>query len=534
MAALESLIGFAWSLAPKLLYFAIFMQLVHWAVLWAFSVRTKVNASDESKKSNNVIIMGAGFSGIGLGVLLKVAGVSFTILEKAEHLGGTWWYNDYPGAAVDVKSHTYCFSFYQKRLWKDTYSMRDEILQYIRDVADHFQLKAHIRYKTKVKCGEWDEKARQWVIETTNGEIFRGRFMVNCCGFLHKPKIPKINGMDKFKGRMFHAAQWQHDFDYTGKKAAVVGSGCSAIQIVPELAKTCKEVHMFQKTPSIIVEKPGDEPYSATLRAISFVFPWTQWINRIFSYGLYEVFYIAWNDNFFGRAVRNKIWHDARSQIKSQEFADQILFKQDEINGCKRPAQYTQFYRKFEESDACRLHCEAVTEITEKGIRLKNGDELEVDFIVLATGYDMMHYKDVPMTAHGKNFDDFWSTVPYSFNGVLHSNFPNYFMMLGPQTGSIHGAGSVYYSEMQGELIMNIIRTFIERDSKTVCLKESMYRKWIKDYDHQINTNKSWLLTCDSWYSHNGKPWQPYAWPSYKLMADCKWPKYDEWFDFTN
>lgn len=521
-------------MAPYLVGFAIFMQLLHWTVRWSFSVNTSIHASAAQKADNNVIIIGAGFSGLGVGCLLKMAGIKFVILEKAQHVGGTWWYNDYPGAAVDVKSHTYCYSFFSKRMWKDAYSFRDEILQYIQDAVHHFALKPHLRFKTIIKNGEWDPKENRWSVHTTTGEVYKGRFLVNCMGFLHKPNIPKISGMEKFKGRAFHTAMWEHDYDYTNKRIAVIGSGCSAIQVVPELAKVAKELTMFQRSAGVIAEKVGDGKYSVLLRTVSLFMPWTQWLARMWNYFFLELFYWAWEDNFFGRAVQKQTYSDARSQIKNPELAEKILFKKDEVTGCKRPGLYTQFYRKFEEGGV-KIQNQAVTEMTETGIKLKDGSVLEVDLIVFATGYDMFHYKDVPMVANGKNFHDFWEKTPYAFNGVLHPNFPNYFMLLGPQTGQIHGGGSVYYGEMQAELIMNIIRSVIERNYANVCLKESKMKEWIQNYTAEVNGRKKWLKGCTSWYiTAEGIPWQPYVWNSWTLMASCKWPKLDELCNFGN
>jgi len=521
---------------PYLVGFSVFMQLLSWTMKWYFSVNTNINASHAAKRSNNVIIIGAGFSGIGLGVLLKSAGIEFVILDKAEHVGGTWWYNDYPGAAVDVKSHTYCYSFFPKRMWKDTYSFRDEILQYMVDAVHHFGLKPNLRLKTVVKNGEWNPKDQNWVVTTTTGQTFKGRFLVNCMGFLHKPNIPKVKNMDKFKGRYFHTAQWEHDFDYANKRVAVIGSGCTAIQVIPEVAKVAKEVTMFQRGPSYVVAKNlqfGEGPYGAVMHAMHFLMPWVMWFSRVSSYAMGELFYWGWDESWFGNLNKKSIHDDNAAQIKDDKLRKELLVDEKDISGCKRPALYTNFFRKFEQL-GCKVKTQSVTEMTESGILLKDGTTLEVDLVVFATGFDMMHYKDVPMIANGKTFDDFWSDVPYAFQGVLHPNFPNYFMLLGPQSGQIHGAGSVYYGEMQAELIMNILKKVLEEGKSTFQVKQETFDKWVSDYEKHIRENKAWLTGCNSWYNkHGGKPWQPYIYHSWRLMSECKWPKLDQWLKFN-
>ncbi|MDT5012251.1 MAG: hypothetical protein QOH57_3868, partial [Mycobacterium sp.] len=198
------------------------------------------------------LIIGTGFSGLGMSIELQRRGVDFLVLEKADDIGGTWRDNTYPGAACDVPSHLYSFSFEPKPDWRHVFSYQPEIQDYLQRVTEKYGLRRYIRFKTQVERAFWDDATSRWHVFATSGEEFVAQFLISGAGALHIPSLPAIPGVDDFVGPAFHTAQWDHTADLAGKRVAVVGTGASAIQVVPELVRVAGEVQLYQRTPAWI------------------------------------------------------------------------------------------------------------------------------------------------------------------------------------------------------------------------------------------------------------------------------------------
>jgi len=329
-----------------------------------------------------IVIVGTGFSGIAMGAMLKRAGIdSFTILEKADDVGGTWRENTYPGAACDVPSHLYSFSFAPKTDWSRAYSPQGEIHDYLRQCVDRFDLRRHIRFSTSVTGAEFDESSGTWTVRLDGGQTLKARALVLGNGALHLAAYPDIPGLERFSGPCFHSAEWDHDVDLRGKRVAVIGTGASAIQFVPEIAGAVGQMHVFQRTPPWIMPKPDHRMPSWQQRLFK-ALPLLHWLHRAWIYWTFEM-----------RAVGFVV--DPRILRWLQKLALKYLaacvpdpalrakLTPNYTMGCKRILMSNDYYQALQ-----RPNVEVVTDgieaITPTGVRTRDGIERPVDAIICA------------------------------------------------------------------------------------------------------------------------------------------------------
>jgi len=503
------------------------------ALRWFLKVDTSLHISDAEKKKNRVIIIGAGFNGIGMGCLCKMAGLDFIIIDRAQGVGGTWWYNRFPGAQVDVFSHTYSYTFLNYFGWTNNYSYTYEILGYIRYAVLYFGIEKHLILNTVFKGANWSEKTSTWTVKTDNSS-FEGKFLINCMGFLYKPNVPKFKGQENFKGRVFHSARWEQDYDWRGKKVGVIGAGATAIQAVPEMAKTAK-VTMFQRTPCSVVPKLGDVPIGPAWR---FLWRWCPGFYLLQKIGC-KLYLESFRYSFGVGTTMNKmaekwIQGEMEKQLSDRpDLLEKFQFPRP-LTLCKRIPIYHEFYRIFKERN-CTLETDGIDCFTEKGIKTKTGTEHEFDLVVLCTGFNMFHYQDSEIVGRdGYSVRKDWDEgVPYAHLGCQLPKLPNYFMILGPQSGQVHGAGSVYYGEFQCELAFRSIKHVLENGYQSFELKKGLLEKHIKEYKDELNGFSKGLKSCTSWYNKNGEVWQPWIFPSWKLFSACKWTNLTDLYNFS-
>lgn len=418
----------------------------------------RVRAAARRRPSPRVAIIGAGFGGLGAAVALRRAGIDdLVIIEAGDGVGGTWRRNTYPGAACDIQSHLYSFSFAPNKSWSRTYARQPEILAYLESVADEFDLRRHLRLETRVRSVEWNPDTWSWQCRLERGgrpSTLTADVVVCAVGLFGSLKLPDIRGLNDFCGFVMHTAQWDHDFAVAGKKVAVIGTGASGIQLVPELAKAAAQVTVFQRTPPWMVPK-DDRPYSATelaeFRRNPFAVPRTRW--KIWKFQ---------HDNTATYADDPVV--AARTQIATsfleRTVADEQLRRAltpDYPFRCKRVLLGDDYYRALQQ-DNVTLVTDPIDRITETSVVTTAGGVVDFDAIVLATGFETSHYLsgiDVVGTG-GQRLHERWGEDPSAYLGVAVTGFPNFFMLYGPNTNQ-GGNSIVYILEAGARLVASAV-----------------------------------------------------------------------------
>ena len=344
-------------------------------------------------KPASVLIVGAGFAGLGMAIRLKQAGIEdIVILERANAVGGTWRDNQYPGAACDVPSNLYSYSFAPNPNWSRSFSGSEEILGYIQHLVAEFELESYIRFEKNVQELSFDEKKGTWTATTDKGEQFAGRAAVMAQGPLSNCSFPAITGIEDFKGHKIHSARWDHEYDFTGKKVAVIGTGASGIQIIPELVKQAAHVKVFQRTPGWVLPRP-DFVTPAWNKVLFRKLPASQQAMRNLLFWTHESMALAviWNSPLTRVAERVAKMH-LRRQVKDRWLRRQLT--PDFTIGCKRVLVSNDYYPALQKDNA-KLITWPIARLSEKGIRTVEGIEHQADCIVFATGFDVRDRKSV-------------------------------------------------------------------------------------------------------------------------------------------
>jgi len=388
----------------------------------------------------DILIIGTGFAGIGMGIRLKQAGIhDFIIVEKGNEVGGTWRDNFYPGAACDVQSHLYSFSFEPNPAWSRPFAPQEEILAYLKHCADKHGLYGHIRFDTALLEGRYDEQHGLWRTKTSRGGSIDARVVVTGCGAFNKPVIPAIPGVDDFAGDILHTARWNSRIELRDKRVAVIGTGASAIQVVPPLAQAVQKLSLFQRTPPWIMPKPN-RPFSARRRSLYRKLPLLQRLERAKLYLRNELFAIG----FFTHPKLMKAGEDfARSYLerKVRDPALRAKLTPRYTLGCKRVLLSSDYLPALQR-DNVEVVTESIKEIRAHGIATKDGREHPVDAIVFATGFQVAE-NVAPFRMHGRGgieLNEAWSEGAEAFKGTTVKQFPNVFIVMGPNTGLGHSS----------------------------------------------------------------------------------------------
>lgn len=427
------------------------------------------NTSNTRERQYDIIIVGAGFSGIGAAIKLKQHGFeNYVILEKATDLGGTWRDNTYPGIAVDVVSFIYSYPFAQNPEWSRIYAPGAELKEYADDCAQRYGITQHIHYNKDVAQAVYEQQTNTWEIRLNDGEIYKCRFLVSACGLLVKPKMPRIAGINTFGGKLMHSARWDHNYELSNRRVAVIGTGASAIQIIPEIADKVENLYVFQRTPIWLLPKL-DGKINDTLKTVFRKVPPIQKVVRIFFFVLTEltggvgiIYYkkIPW---LFAGIQKLAIRH-IRKQISDPELQQKLTPGYTFF--CKRPSFSNAYYPVFNKSNV-ELVTDGINQITEDAIVTKDGQVRRVDAIVCATGFQFFKRTSMPtFEVFGKNrsnLGDFWQKHRFqAYEGTTIPGFPNYFMIMGP-----YAIASASYFGMIDTQVHHLIR----------CLKEAKRRK---------------------------------------------------------
>ncbi|GAB4435066.1 MAG: NAD(P)/FAD-dependent oxidoreductase [Turneriella sp.] len=454
-------------------------------------------ATTSKKPDVTVAIIGAGFSGLGMAKKLKDAGIEdFVILEAADEVGGTWRDSKYPGAAVDVPNHLYSYSFAQNPDWTRMFSDSDEIQRYIVDIADHFDLRRKIRFNTKIVEAHFDETGNLWQAKSNKGEIFTARFVVAAIGPFAEARIPDLPGLKQFKGVMAHTAKWDRKLDLCGKRVAVVGSGASAIQVVPAIQPLVKELKVFQRTPSWVVPK-ADYEYSELEKMVYRYLPFTQKIRRAVIYGLTELLAtaIVWDTPMTDLLERLSKRHMQKA-IKDPELLRKVT--PDYRLGRTRMLISNDWYPALAKANV-ELINHGVEALTAQGL-VADGKEYPVDVIVWATGYrSPAEGFPFPLTGiKGRDLNTYWAEGAKAYKGVTIAGFPNLFTLMGPNTGPGHTSVLVYV-EAQQEYIVQALQQCLKNHIGSLSVREDRQEEFNRKLAEKMKKT-TWGAGGNSWY----------------------------------
>lgn len=460
-----------------------------------------------------MLIVGAGFSGLGMAIkLLEAGNTSFLLIEKADDIGGTWYVNRYPGCACDIPSHLYSFSFDRNPEWSRMYSGRNEIQNYLKACAEKYGLDRYVRLNTRMQTAVWNEGAALWQVTTADGATIKARCLVSAVGALHVPKYPDIPGMEKFAGPAFHSTWWDASVPLEGKRVAVIGTGASAIQFVPEIAPKAEKLYVFQRTPPWILPKT-DFPIAERWRKRFRRFPFLTWLFRIALFWLYEV--RVWG--FLGNvtAIRKRGHKMALNHLAAQ-VPDPALRAKLTPNyelGCKRVLISNDFYPAIQRPNVDFI-TDSIKEIREHSVVTQDGTERPVDVLIYGTGFrttEPLHDTRI-VGRDGLEIHEAWNERISAYLGVTVSGFPNFFILLGPNTGLGHNS-VVLMSEAQIGYVMDCLRLMRRRGMTTMEVKAETQKSFVEELRARL-TGTVWQSGgCRSWYQDPRTGESPVIWP---------------------
>ncbi len=445
-----------------------------------------------------IVIIGAGFGGIGMGIALKRAGFDdFVILEQSEDLGGTWHDNQYPGCACDVPSPLYSYSFELNPSWSRLFAPREEIWAYLRACAHKYGVDEHIRYGRAVEQMDWDDGARRWIIATSqdSGDGYRARAVVSAAGFSHLPSYPDIPGAARFGGTSFHSARWDHSCDLAGQRVAVIGTGASAIQIIPAIAGQVRQLQVFQRTAPWVLSRPNSAIPGRVRQTFEAV-PLTARASR-------EAIYWMLEARAFGFAVHPKLMAPleqmARRHIRKQ-IADPGLRARvtpDYTIGCKRILLSSDYYPALQRPNV-ELITEDITRITEDAVVTADGAAHQTDVIVYATGFNVVE-SVTGLNVTGRDGRKFTPQTTEAYHGITVPGFPNFFMLLGPNTLLGH-TSVVFMIESQIQHVMSCLRRLARDQADTIEVSEPALRRYNDALQRRLRRAVWSEGGCRSWY----------------------------------
>lgn len=480
---------------------------------------------------HEVVIVGSGFSGLCMAIKLKEAGISdFVILEKANEVGGTWRENSYPGCACDVQSHLYSYSFEPNSNWTRVYSGWQEIQAYILGLYAKHDLRRHVCFEQEVCGASFQEESGLWNVQTKSGQIFQSRFFILGTGPLHVPSIPNIKGLDRFKGEVFHSAQWNHGYDLKGKTVVSIGTGGSAIQYAPEIAPEVKRLYVFQRTPAWVLPR-NESAYARWEKQMFQRFPLIRRAYRSFLYWFNESRVLGvWNPKL-ANMLSSVCLKNLKKSVKDPALVRKLT--PDYTVGCKRVLISNRYYPMFNR-DNVELVTDGIAEITEHGVMTTDGQHREADAIILGTGFvtDPRQYlKNFSLKGlNGVELTDVWRDWAYAYYGMTLPDFPNLFQMVGPNTGLGHNS-VIFMIESQVRYILDAIASSKRRGVRYMALRPSVMTTFNEEIADRLK-GTVWASGCQSWYTqetgHNFSIWPgttfAYRWRTRQINpADYQW-----------
>ena len=453
---------------------------------------------------HSCIIIGTGFSGIAMGVMLKEKDINdFIMLEKAKDLGGTWRENTYPGAECDVPSALYSYSFEPYPEWEYKWSMQPQILEYIKHVASKYQLYDHMHFSTELTGARWDDNTKIWTVYTSQGKEYKTKSVISAIGQLHHPSIPNIEGKEDFQGPSFHSARWDHDIDISGKVVGVIGNAASAVQFIPEIAKTAGHVTIFQRSPNWMLPKL-DRAYRDWEKNLVRRFPFLLKLYRfrLWLLGGALFFLMKKGNQSFRKMMQKRSVKYIKEHIKDPKTVKALI--PDYPMGAKRILFSDTYYSALAKENV-ELVTGGIDKILPNGIVTGGGYIHDIDILVYATGFKTNPFL-MGLDIRGRNgirIQDAWRISPKSFLGITVSQFPNFFMMYGPNTNLGHNS-IIIMSEAQARYIAQCISKLESENFKSLEIREDVMNDYYKDCQEKLG-DMIWSTASDSWYiSDNG------------------------------
>jgi cation diffusion facilitator CzcD-associated flavoprotein CzcO len=457
-----------------------------------------------------VAIIGAGLGGIGAAIRLRQAGVTdLVVLERATAVGGTWRDNTYPGCACDVPSHLYSFSFAPNPDWSHSFSRQPEIWRYVEDVTDRHGLRGHLAFGTEVTRADWDAGAARWRLRTSRGEL-TADVLICAAGPLSEPSLPDVPGLAGFPGEVFHSSRWNHDYSLEGKRVAVIGTGASAIQIVPKIQPEVKRLVLFQRTPAWIVPR-RDRRITGFEKRLYRRLPAAQRLARLGIYISRE----SMVGGFTKRPAMLKAAQRMALRHLTRSVPDPVLrakLTPDYVMGCKRILISSDFYPALRRPNV-QVVASGLAKVDGNTLTAQDGTSCEVDAIILATGF---HAVDAPIAdrlfgADGISLAQAWAGDMRALRGTTIAGFPNLCMVIGPNTGLGHNS-MIYMIESQLNYIVDYLATLDRTGAAALDTRPAAQQAWCDDIERRMGATVWTTGGCVSWYL-NAAGRNPTLWP---------------------
>jgi cation diffusion facilitator CzcD-associated flavoprotein CzcO len=468
---------------------------------------------EQVTEHRRIIIVGAGFSGLGMAIRLRQRGIEdFLVLERAADVGGCWHLNTYPGCMCDVPSHLYSFSFAPNPNWSHTYSAQPEIRDYLRRCAEDFHIRSHIRTGVELEAANWSEEEQRWALDTSAGEL-TADILICGMGPLTEPKLPDVPGLESFEGKTMHSARWDHDYELSGKRVASIGTGASAIQYVPAIQPRVEKLYVLQRTAPWIMPH-GSRPIGDRERSVFRRLPAVQGLVRAGVYLSKELLVLGFvkHPRLMGALERLSRSH-MRKQISDAALLGKLA--PDYSLGCKRILPSNRWYPALQQPNV-ELVTGGLREVRPNSVIAGDGSEHEVDAIIFGTGF---HVADPPVADQvrgrdGRLMSEVWEGTPRAYLGTAVPGFPNLFLLLGPNTGLGHSS-MVYMIETQIGHVLRAIAAMEERGASTIEVRPEVYEAFNQQVDARMR-GTVWNSGCASFYldatGRNGALWPDWTW----------------------
>jgi cation diffusion facilitator CzcD-associated flavoprotein CzcO len=463
------------------------------------TVETTMTAATETLPAYEVAIVGTGFAGLGMAIELRRAGIGdFTVLERADSLGGTWRDNHYPGCACDVPSPLYSFSFAPNPNWSHMYGHSDEIRGYLEQCADRFGVRDKLRFGVEFTGAHWDAERQHWIVMIDREPALTARFVIGGFGALNRPTFPRIEGLEEFTGALFHSAQWNHEVPLDGKRVGVIGTGASGIQLIPQLAQTATKLTVFQRTPPWVLPK-ADRPISGVEQRLFTRVPAIQ-------HGIRKAIFAITEGLATGLTRRHQILAGLEQvsraflRVTVSDPAKRRALTPDYRLGCKRILFSNDYFRGVNR-DNVTIETGAIQRVTPTGVITADGTEHRLDALVAATGFEI-EAVFTGLDIRGENgitLDATWARGMEAHRGTTVAGFPNMALLSGPNTGT-GSTSQVFMIESQIHYVMQMLRLMRERELRSITVRPEAQAASNVELQRRM-AETVWIRGgCQSWY----------------------------------